>query len=97
MEDATMSPENRDKLRVLSRILLRCGLLSFLLLFLWLGVLMFARPLIHQLHGSMFGLSAHELNVILYGAMGLLKLQALTLFWIPWIAIQMVLRSEGAK
>ena len=48
---------------------------------------------LHDMHGSMFGLSAHELDVIFYCWMGLLKIAVLTFFFIPWLSIKMVLKQ----
>ena len=41
---------------------------------IWFGVFMLAPSVIYSLHGSMFGLSPHELNVIHYCGMGFIKL-----------------------
>ena len=51
--------------------------------------------LIYDIHGALFGLSQHELAVIFYCGMGLLKLAAFTLFFLPWLAIRVVLGKQG--
>jgi hypothetical protein len=88
-----MTDSNRDTLNTLAKVLLRCWILGFVLLFISLGAILLMGETIHNLHGSMFGLSAHELDVIFYCWMGLLKIEVLTFFFIPWLSIKMVLRS----
>jgi hypothetical protein len=63
------------------------------MLFISLGAILLMGETIHNLHGSMFGLSAHELDVIFYCWIGLLKIAVLTIFLIPWFSIKLVLRS----
>ena len=55
-----------DLLDAVAKILLRCFLLGFLLLLIWAGAFIFARDVIHDLYGQMFGLSDHELDLIHY-------------------------------
>jgi hypothetical protein len=43
----------------------------------------------------MFGLSQHELNIIHYSGMALVKLCVILFFFIPWLSIRMVLRGAG--
>jgi hypothetical protein len=42
----------------------------------------------------MFGLSKHEMDLIFYCGMGLLKLVVIVLFFFPWVAIRLVLRKR---
>ena len=77
--------------RTMKRMLLRCWLFGFLLLLVWVGAFAFARDLIHRLHGEMFGLSAHELDLIFYCGIGLTKIIVLALFLMPWAALCMIL------
>jgi len=88
-----MTASTRDVLDTLAKVLLRCWILGFVLLFISLGAILLMDETIHNLHGSMFGLSAHELDVIFYCWMGLLKIVVLTFFFIPWLSIKMMLRS----
>lgn len=91
MNDFKQSTEFFD---TLAKVLLRCWLFGFALLLIWLGVILLAGDFVHRLHGGMFGLSKHELDVIFYCGMGFLKLLVLTFFFIPWLAIRLVLRFE---
>ena len=79
---------------VLAKVLLRCWVFGFMLLGIWFGVFALAGDIVHRLHGALFGLSKHELNLIFYSAMGLLKLLVLVFFFFPWLAIRLVLKSE---
>lgn len=79
---------------LLAKVLLRCWLFGFVLLFIWLGVILLAGDLVHRLHGGMFGLSKHDLDVIFYCGLGLLKLFVLVFFFFPWLAIRLVLRGD---
>jgi hypothetical protein len=86
MNDSTRAPFD-----TLARILLRCWIFGFVLLFVWFAA--FASHLLSQLHGPFVGLSDHELNVFHYCGMAFLKLVVLTLFFIPWLSIKLVLRK----
>ena len=63
-----MSTEITDWLDVVAKILLRCWIFGFVLLFIWLGA--FLSGAVHNLHGPLMGLSAHELDVIHYCGSG---------------------------
>ncbi len=88
-----MSDATRDFFDTLAKVLLRCWIFGFVLLFLWLAAVLVMGETIHTLHGPLFGLSNHELDVIFYGGMGLLKLCVLVFFFMPWLAIRLVLRK----
>ena len=80
----------------LAKVLLRCTLFGFLLLLFWFGAVMLAGDFVYSVHGGMFGLSQHELQVIHYCGMGLTKLVVGCFFLIPWVAIRLVLRKRSA-
>ena len=90
-----MTDQTKDSLNTIASILLCCWICGFLVLFIWLGVTQLMPEMIYKLHGPMFGLSNHELDVIFYCGMGLLKLCVLTFFFIPWIAIKLVVRGQA--
>ena len=83
-----------DLLDALAKVLLRCFVLGFLLLLIWVVFFVLAGDVVHNLHGKMFGLSPHELNLIHYCGMGLFKLCVFLFFLFPYIAIRMVLRKR---
>jgi hypothetical protein len=90
MSESTQTSELFD---TLAKVLLRCTVFGFLLLLFWLGALMLAGDLVYGIHGSMFELSRHELSVIHYCGMGLTKLVVGVFFFLPWLAIRLVLRQ----
>jgi hypothetical protein len=92
-----MTDQTKGTLSTIASILFRRWICGFLLLSIWLSVTQLMPEMIYKLHGPMFGLSNHELDVIFYCGMGLLKLCGLTLFLIPWIAIKLVLRGQTSQ
>ncbi len=90
------SRQSTEFFSILAKVLLWCWTFGFVLLFIWLGVILLAGDVVHRLHGGMFGLSKHELDLIFYCGMGLLKLLVLVFFFIPWLAIRIVIRNERA-
>lgn len=91
-----MSTHNTEWLDVVAKILLRCWIFGFVLLFIWFGFFMLAPNVIYNLHGSMFDLSPHELNVIHYSGMAFVKLAVICFFFFPWLAIRLVLgKTKG--
>jgi hypothetical protein len=90
MSESTQTTEFFD---TLAKVLLRCFVLGFLLLLIWVGAFALARDVIHNLHGEMFGLTPHELNIIHYCGIAFVKLCVFLFFLFPWIAIRLVLRK----
>ena len=93
--DTTMTTQISESLEVVAKILLRCWMFGFLLLLIWFGFFMVAPNVIYSLHGSMFGLSPHELNIIHYSGMAFVKLVVICFFFFPWLAIKLVLRKHA--
>ena len=87
-----MSDQITEWLEVVAKILLRCWIFGFVLLFIWLGA--FMSGAVHKLHGPLMGLSEHELDVIHYCGIALLKLCVIVFFFFPWLAIRLVLRKR---
>ncbi|MGH7135424.1 MAG: DUF6868 family protein [Pirellulales bacterium] len=88
-----MLDSTRDFFNTLSKVLLRCWLFGFLLLLIWLIIVLVLGETIRKVHAPLFGLSGHELDVIFYCGMGLLKLLVLICFFVPWLSIKLVLRK----
>ena len=80
--------ENDDLLKKFEGILFRGWLIGLGFLVATFVVHQLFAKQIYDLHGSMFGLTGHELDVIIYCFMGLLKMAVLVLFLIPWLAIK---------
>ena len=89
-----MSDSTRELLETTKDVLLRCWMFGFVLLVISLGATLLTGNLIHDLHGSMFGLTNHELDLIFYCLMGILKLIVIACFFIPWLSIKLVLKKS---
>ncbi|MCA9173582.1 MAG: hypothetical protein KDB14_03770 [Planctomycetales bacterium] len=90
-----MTEQTRDLMATLERVLLRCWAFAFGLLMIWLVAMLTLAGVIDRIHGPMFGLTAHELDVIFYCALGALKILTLVFLFIPWLSIKLVLRRVG--
>jgi hypothetical protein len=86
-----MSDANIELFEAIAKVLLYCWIFSFLLLLAWFVIFKMSRSFVQRLHGRMFGLSDHELDVIFYCGMGLYKLGVILFFFFPWLAIRTVL------
>ena len=86
-----MTDSTHDFFETLARILLRCWIFEFILLFIWLGA--FLSGAVHNLHGPLMDLTDHDLNVIHYSGMAFLKLVVICFFFFPSVAIRLVLRK----
>ena len=87
-----MSDQTSEWLEVIAKILLRCWIFGFVLLFIWLGA--FMSGAVHNLHGPLMDLSKHDLNVIHYSGMAFVKLVVILFFFFPWLSIRLVLRKR---
>ena len=87
-----MSESTKELFETLAKVLLRCWVFGFVLLLIWFGL--YVGNVYHGLHGEMFGLSHHELDVMHYGGMALFKLLVFVFFLFPWLAIKLVLSKE---
>jgi hypothetical protein len=94
MSDVTRTT---DLLDVLAKVLIRCALFGLGLVLLWWGVFKLTDGLLYGLHERLFGLTSHELDVIFYCGIVLTKLAVLLFFFIPWLAIRLVLRSARRR
>lgn len=95
-----MTNSNHESFEVLGKILFRCWIFGFVLMFVWAAVFILAGAftsvgdIIFDLHGSMFGLSRHELSLVHYSGMAAAKLIVIFFFFFPWLAIRLVLRKQ---
>ncbi|TVP98210.1 MAG: hypothetical protein EA381_12920 [Planctomycetaceae bacterium] len=88
-----MTDANVELFEVFSNALFYCWIFGFLLILAWVGIFKFSRSFIQRFHGGMFSLSDHELDVISYCGMGLLKLAVILFFFFPWLAIRIMLST----
>ena len=85
-----MSEQNKELIQLVSAVLLRCWIMSFVLLGIGFVGTQFAHDFVADLHASMFGLDTHEVDIIFYCALGLIKLFAIFFFFIPWLSLKLV-------
>jgi hypothetical protein len=85
-----------DFLDTLAKVLLWCWILGAALLFIQVGAGLLLVDVIHRFHGPMFGLSSHELDVIIYSVIALFRVFVIVFFFTPWLAIKLVLRKLKA-
>ena len=91
MPEPTRTDEFFD---TLAKVLLWCWICGFVLLYVSLGAVLLAGDMAYRLQVEWFGLSKHELELILYGSIVAIKLLVLVLFFVPWLAIRRVLRGR---
>jgi hypothetical protein len=88
-------PKNANELfDTLARILLRCFVLGYFFLLLWFVVYLFAGDVIYGVGGKLFGLAPHEVDMINYCGMGVVKIAVVLFFLVPYVAIRLVLRRH---
>ena len=87
------STDLENTLRVLSKILLRCFVLGFLFLIFWFVLYIAAADFMFLVHGGMFDLTEHDVNIMNYYGMAYFKMTVFVLFVIPYIAVRLVLRG----
>jgi len=90
MSDPARTTEFFD---TLAKVLLRSWALGYLLLLLWFGLQTYADGFVRW-QSDFFHLSKHELDLIFYCGIGLMKLVLLVFFLLPWVAIRLVLRAR---
>lgn len=90
-----MLETNRDFFVTLEKVLLRCWVFGFALLAFSVGVFLLCGDMVDKIQGSLFDVTPHELDLIIYCALGLLKLLVIGLFFLPWLAIKLVLRKDA--
>jgi hypothetical protein len=83
-----------DLLDTLAKVLARCVVMCVLLVLFWFGTYMLAREVIYAMHGRLFRLTRHELDVIHYCGMAWVKGCTLVFFLFPYIAIRRVLKKR---
>ena len=88
--------QNDEFFALLAKVLLRCWIFGFILLYTWFGLTLLAGDHFHRLFGGMYGLSKHEMDLVNYCGIALLKITVIVFFLFPWLAIRLVLRGRKA-
>jgi len=79
-----------------SRVLLRCFVLGYLLLLLWVGVYLLAGNFLYRVNASLFGITPHEMDLLNFYGIAFVKCCVLLFFLFPYVAIRLVLRKSKA-
>lgn len=85
---------NKDFFETLQKILMQCWLFGFAVLFVWFAATLSISNMIFGIHSSMFSLSRHEFDLINYCGMGLWKLFVIACFFLPWLSINTLRKSN---
>jgi hypothetical protein len=81
---------------MLARVLLRCFLLWYALLLLWVALYLAAGDVMYVPAAKLFGLTPHEVDVVSYCGIAAVKCAVLLCFLFPYVAIRLVLRQRAA-
>lgn len=83
-----------ESLDVGAAILIRCFCIGVIMMFFWLGFLLFAGDLTYRMHSQTIPLSREQFNCLHYGAFIITKTVIVMLFLAPYVAIKLVLRRR---
>jgi hypothetical protein len=89
-----MTDGTRDILEAVAQVLLRCWIIGMVVQLILIGVVAGLPELIHFWHHSLFNLSAQQSNAITADYASMLKLSVGMLFFVPWLALRLVLRRQ---
>jgi hypothetical protein len=90
----TESTNAKDLFDTLAKILLRCFVLGYLLLLLWFVLYVVASGVFYW-QAKLFGLTPHEVDLIHYCGMAVVKLIVILFFLFPYLAIRLVSRKRS--
>jgi hypothetical protein len=78
----------------LARVLLRCFVLGYALLLLWVVLYVVAGDVMNGAFGTLFGLTPQEANRVHYYGIAFVKCVVLLFFLFPYVAIRLVLSKR---
>jgi hypothetical protein len=85
-----------QNLAIASRIFGRCFVFTFAIACLWFAAYAIAGSPFYTMQVRIFGLTAHEVDLLNYCGIGLLKLVMWLFFFAPWLAIRLEMRKKSA-
>jgi len=88
-----MSDSTRQVLETTAKVLLWCWVLGVALQLITFAGIAGTGEMIHNMHSDIFGLSNHESDVVLAYYTSAIKLLVAVFFFIPWVALRIVLRK----
>ena len=90
-----MTETTREVFDTLAKVLLRCWIFGAVLQFMTFGAVLLMGETVHNMH-AMFGLSIRDSDMISSGYMALIKLFVAVFFFIPWLAIWLVMKKTDS-
>jgi len=75
-------------LDVVAGVLLRCFLLSVLVMLLWFWFMVFGGDFVYRVHSFFFSMTRQQFDLVHYCGLAGLKIGAFVLFLIPYISIR---------
>lgn len=92
-----MSESMREILDVIAKVLLRCWIIGFCIQLMTFFGIMIMSGVLYEIYASLFDLTVHESNLIIVAYMSLIKLFVTIFFFIPWLAIWLLLNKTTEK
>ena len=90
-----MTKDEQDNLLdAIAGVLLRCFVLSILLLLVWFVFYIMAGDWAYSIHSRWFEISKHNFDTMCYYGMGIVKITAFLFFLFPYVSIRLVLRKR---
>ena len=80
-------------LDAIARVLLRCFVLGYVLLLVWVGVYLLAGDWLYRLNAALFGVTKQEMNLLHLVGITFVKCCVLLFFLFPYVAIRLVVRK----
>ena len=79
------------ELELLKDVLFYSWIFNLAIMFLWVGLMAFARNWVHKMHGVFFPMPIEKFNELHYLMFGHYKLAILIFSFAPWLGLKIVL------
>ncbi len=83
-----------EMLEVISQVLIRCVVMGVIVLLCWWGALELFGNLAYSVHSKLIPMSRQHFNIIQYAGMLTTKAAVSLLFFLPYIAIRLVIKKR---
>lgn len=83
-----------DGLEIISKVLIRCFVMGFILTLFWFCLFLFGGDIGFKTHSNLFQISRHEYDIMNYYGMAFAKACNFLFFLFPYIAIKLVLKRK---
>jgi hypothetical protein len=79
----------------MAAVLLRCFLLSLILIYFWFAFYWLSGDTGYAIHTRFFGCSRHDYDILNYAGIAFTKICAILFFLIPYLAIKWTVGKKG--